>query len=173
MDTVSFLTQSQNAFLQFYHSGFFFGIKLFLAVYVAVMLVDIILVIVLHTPGLYFRILQTGANVPVAHKNKMQKRWEKLKARLQSANVSQYKAAVLEADELTDEILAKIGYPGENMGERLSAITLNQLETIEELKQAHELRNEIVRKGDFALDQRKAEEIVGVYQKTLETLEFL
>ena len=171
--TINILLQIKNAFLRFYSSDLAFGIKFFLAIYAAVLLADIILIIIAHTPGMYVRVLKGGADVPVVHKNKMQRRWEKVMFRLRSGKDSQYKAAVLEADEIVNEILSQIGYRGENMGERLSNISLDQLETIEELKQAHEVRNDIVRKSDFALDQQKAAETVGVYQKTLETLEFL
>lgn len=173
METINIFVQSKKVWLNFYGSDFFFALKIILAIYIAVLIVDIILIIVIHTPGMYLRVIKEGANIPLAHKKKMQKRWARVKERLESGNASQYKAAVLEADEIVNDVLAKIGYPGDNMGERLDNITLDQLETIDELKVAHTTRNEIVRKADFALDQKRAEELVGVYQKTLETVDFL
>jgi hypothetical protein len=173
IDTINFLSQAKKAFIQFNDSGLAFGIKIFLAIYVAVLVVDIILIIIVHTPGMYFRVLKGGANVPIPKKVKMQKRWEKVKARLQKGDAKQLKAAVLEADEIVNEILLKVGYAGENMGERLDGISADQLETIEELKEAHKVRNEIVRRADFELNQEQAEETVETYQKTLEILEFL
>ena len=173
VNTINLLVQSKKVFLQFYDSGFVFGLKIFLAIYITVLIVDIILIIIVHTPGMYLRVLQTGSDVPIAHKDKMQKRWEKLKARLQSRNEAQYKVAVLEADKIADEILMKVGYPGSNMGERLEGINTSQLEMIAELKKAHEVRNQIVHQADFSIDHKTAEEVIGVYQSMLETLEFI
>ena len=173
VETINFLAQSKKAFIQFYDSNFVFGVKIFLAIYITVLVVDIVLIIIAHTPGMYFRVLKTGSNVPIANKSKMQKRWGKVLTRLQAKNSAQCKVAGLEADQMADEILAKVGYPGNNMGERLEGISANQLEMIDELKKAHEVRNEIVHKSDFTLDQKTAEEVVGVYQKMLETLEFI
>lgn len=173
MNTINFLVQAKQSVIQLYNSDLFFGMKIILAIYIAVLVADIILIIIIHTPGMYFRVLQAGANIPIARKDETQKRWEKVRNRIRGGNMSQYKAAVLEADELTNEILTKIGYAGENMGERLGNITLEQLEMIEELKEAHKVRNEIVRKADFSLDQKKAEELVSVYQRALETVDFL
>lgn len=173
IDAINLLAQFEKVFFQFYDSSFVFGLKFFLAIYTTVLAVDIILIIIVHTPGMYFRVLKTGSDIPIAHKNKMQKRWEKVLARLQSQKSDQYKVAVLEADEIADEVLAKVGYPGSNMGERLESITVNQLEMIEELRKAHETRNGIVHKADFQLDRKTAEDLVGVYQKVLETLEFI
>jgi len=171
--TINLLVQLKKTAVQFYGSGFVFGLKVFLAIYITVLVVDIILIIIVHTPGMYFRVLKTGSDVPIQHKSKMQKRWEKVLARLQSQKSDQYKVAVLEADEIADEFLAKVGYPGSNMGERLEGISSNQLEMIEELRKAHEVRNEIVHKAGFELNQKTAEELIGVYRKTLETLEFI
>lgn len=173
ISTINSLIQLKKIFLQFYDSGFAYGLKFFLAIYVAVLLTDVILIISLNTPGMYLRILKTGSDVPIAHKSKMQKRWEKVLARLHSRNVSQHKVAIMEADELAGEILAKVGYPGSSMGERLEGISANQLEMIEELKKAHEVRNEIVRRPDFQVDRKTAEEVIEVYHKMLETLEFI
>jgi hypothetical protein len=171
--TSDFTAQITKVFFNFYGSNFAFGLKFFLAIYSAVLIADVILIIIVHTPGMYLRVLQTGSNVPVAHKEKMQKRWKKVLSRLRSRKDAQFKVAVLEADSITDEILSQVGYQGINMGERLDGISANQLEMIEELKKAHEVRNEIVHKADFVLDRKTAHEVVGVYQKVLETLEFI
>ena len=165
--------QFKKAFLQFYDSPFVFGLKIFLAVYVTVLVVDIILIIIVHTPGMYLRVLQSGSDVPVAKKNKMQKRWAGVLGRLKGKKTEQYKVAVLEADKIADEILTKMGYQGNNMGERLDGISVSQLEMIAELKKAHEVRNGIVHRDDFPLDRKTAEEVIGVYQQLLETLEFI
>ena len=173
MDTILLLSQFKKIFLNFYGSGFFFGVKIVLAIYVAVLLVDIILIIVVHTPGMYYRVLKEGANIPTAHKKKIQKKWKKVLERLHSKDDKQHKLAILEADEITNDVLAKIGYPGSNMGERLDGISFNRLETIEGLKGAHEVRNEIVHKADLVLSREKAQEVIEAYQKTLELLEFI
>lgn len=172
MDTILFLAQMKKMFLQVYASNFGFGVRIVLAIYVAVLLVDIILIIMVQTPGMFYRVLKEGTDIPTAHKKKIQKRWKKVLERLENTDNKQYKIAVLEADEITNDVLAKIGYPGSNMGERLDGIGVNRLETVEELKGAHEVRNEIVHQANLNISKEKAQEVIGVYQKTLELLEF-
>jgi len=97
--------------------------------------------------------------------------WSKLKERGGPDLESDYKLAVIEADSLLDRTLASIGYKGESLEERLNQITLAHLSTLEEIKTAHKVRNDIVRDPDYRLNVEKAKEILSIYKKTFEELE--
>ncbi|MDD5397198.1 MAG: hypothetical protein PHW24_04020 [Candidatus Moranbacteria bacterium] len=158
----------------FYHSPFMLGVKIFLGLYVAVLFVDIVLLLVLRDVGWHLRVGLKGMDVPLVSKSKMQKRWDKVKSRLQSDSPSQYKVAIIEADAIAEEILTGIGYKGANMGEKLEQIEPAHLDDhTEALKGAHEIRNRIVHEADFAVDARMAEAVVGVYENFLKYLDFL
>ena len=82
--------------------------------------------------------------------------------------------AIIEADAIAEEILDGIGYKGANMTEKLEQVGSNHLDDhLEALKGAHQIRNQIVHEVDFAIDQRMAVAVVGVYENFLKYLEFM
>jgi hypothetical protein len=157
----------------FYNSPFVLAIKIFLGIYLVVLLLDIILLLVLRGVGSNIRTGLRGMDIPVTTPSKMRKKWDKVVARLKDGNASQYKVAIIEADAIADELLEKIGYAGVNMSERLENIKPEQLDFLEELKRVHEIRNQIVHEENFQISQNEAKEIIGVYEDFLKYLEFL
>jgi hypothetical protein len=165
-----FLIQVSN----FYHSNFFSVVKLILGIYVAVLVIDIILIVILREPLKDIKTALKGSEFPLIRKSKMQRRWGKVVARLKSDNPSQYKAAILEADNIADEILAGIGYKGKNMAERLDQVKPAHLDNLsDDLRRTHEIRNRIIREKEFTLSREETSEIIGVYEKFLDNLEFI
>jgi hypothetical protein len=81
--------------------------------------------------------------------------------------------AIIEADEIIDNLIKRMGYKGENMGERLSGINPGQIENIEDLKKAHETRNRIIHEEDFRLTKDQAEEVMKYYEDFLRYFEVL
>jgi len=164
--TLEFLTQT-------YYSPFFTVIKFFLVVYITVLLVDIILLLILRGVGADLRTAVKGMDMPAVSKNKALKKWQSVKDRLKSENISQYKAAILEADRIADDILSKIGYKGKNMAERLEQVKPGQLENVEDLKGAHKVRNRIVYEKDFTIDKKTAGSVIEVYEDLLKELDYI
>lgn len=137
-------------------SVFFLVLKFFLFIYVAVLLVDIVLLLVLKGLSSDLKTALYGTERPLASKNKLIKRWEAILARMESANPSQYKVALLEADAMAGEILDQIGFPGPTMKEKLEGVKGGQLETRDRLAESHEVRNQIVHDATFVLDKDEA-----------------
>jgi len=81
--------------------------------------------------------------------------------------------AVIEADAVIDDLIRRMGYKGENMGERLAAINPGQIENIDELKEAHAVRNRIVHEENFRLVKDQAEEAMRCYENFLRYYEVL
>ncbi len=167
------LSQIGLTIASFYHSSFFAVIKFLLGIYVAVLFVDIALIVILRGVGYDIRIMLKGMDMPAVSKSKMQKKWAKIKERLESDNVSQYKVAILEADIVIDKILSDMRYPGENLTERLEKIKPAQLPGYEDLKSAHNIRNRIIHEADFSVDKKRAEEIIEIYENLLKNFELL
>lgn len=153
------------------NSALFTVIKWFLIIYTIVLFVDVILLLLLRGVTANFKVQLYGTERPLVSKGGIMKRWEKITARLESGNSSQYKVAVLEADHLADELLAGSGYTGKNMGERLSSIHQGQLESLENLKEAHALRNRIVNEPEFSVSREEAEKLLEAYQRFFVELE--
>jgi len=55
-------------------------------------------------------------------KRKKNERWERIETYMRSNNPSDWKIAVLEADNILDSVVEQMGYPGETLGERMKAI---------------------------------------------------
>lgn len=162
------------SFVNFYNSPFMLVVKILIGIYLLVVFVDLVLLLILRNVGEDIRVGLRGMNLPTTSKGKMQKRWDKVKERLNGSSPSQYKVAIIEADAIADELLAGIGYKGGDMLERLEDVAEKHLdEHLEALKGAHKIRNQIVHEVDFVVDQRMAAAVVGVYENFLRYLEFL
>jgi len=99
------------------------------------------------------------------------KKWTKTKKRLEKGWESEAKLALIEADQLLDELLKRTGYKGESLGERLKQLDNNVLPNIEEVWEAHKIRNNIVHDPDYKLSLAKANQMIEVYEKAFQHLE--
>lgn len=102
------------------------------------------------------------------------KRWDKIKKYIRSNNSSDWKMAIMEADSLLDDIVKKIGYRGENLGERLSKIKPVHLNSVQEAWEAHKVRNKIAHEGDrYEISKGKAEQTIELYEKVFKELGYI
>lgn len=154
-------------------SALFTALVWFLGFYTIVLFADVVMLLVLRDiPGDLKKTLY-GAKRPIVAQSKFQKRWDGTEARLRTGNPSQYKAAVLEADALAEEMLSGIGFEGANMGERLAAVREGQVATLDDLRLGHAMRNRIIQDPAFAPSREEVETILGRYRKFFEELELL
>lgn len=155
------------------HSLVFAALKWFLVIYTLVLIVDVVLLVALRGVTENLKVQLYGTTRPILSKNKTAVRFEAIEKRLASDNPSQYKVAVLEADQFADEVLRESGYDGANMAERLAGIHPGQLASYEALRSAHEVRNRIVNDPNFTLDRAQAEELLTKYRSLFAELELL
>lgn len=146
-------------------------LKWFLIIYTLVLVVDVTLLVLLRGVTGNLKLQLYGTTRPILSKNKAAERFRAIERRLESDNPSQYKVAILEADQFADEILRESGYAGANMAERLAEIEPGQLTSYEALKAAHEVRNQIVNQPDFAIDREQAKDLLDHYKKLFAELE--
>jgi len=101
-------------------------------------------------------------------------RFEHIRHLVSSENPNDWRQAVLEADILLDDLVTKLGYPGENLGERLRGIEKADFTTIDEAWSGHKVRNQIAHQGsEFILTQREARRVIGLYQKVFEEFYYI
>jgi hypothetical protein len=158
-----------NIAMQFYNSFFFSVIKFFIGIYVIVLFVDLILLLMQRSLGSDFRETVLGINIPrelanKSGKKKLAKKWNLIKSRLETGQESQYKVAIIEADNLIDNLVMRMGYEGENMSDRLEGVPSGQLDHLEELKRAHLVRNRIIHEDKFILDRKTAEDTLALFE---------
>jgi hypothetical protein len=99
--------------------------------------------------------------------------WENIIKRLDSGDEANYKLAVIEADKLLDTVLKKLTIPGSTMGERLKAIPVSQLPSIDNVWQVHRLRNHLVHTTEFGLTKNKAKQAMTIYKQAFTELKVL
>lgn len=171
-DFTSVFINLQAIFLGFFNSWFFFVFKLFMAVYVTVLFVDIVLLLILYG----FSEVRTtfyGAGHPASYKGQTIKAWKKIQKRMESEDSNQWKAAVLEADMVTNDIMGKAGYKGSNMAEKLAVMPAIHAENKDQLLWAHDVRNTIVLVDSFVLDKQTADRAVETFRDFLKSWEAL
>jgi len=104
---------------------------------------------------------------------KFEKVWVKIKKRLESPLESEYKLAVIEADDLLNEILKKMKYKGESLGERLNQITADIISNIGEVRKAHDAYNNIIHDPDYQTTLEQAQKFIKIYEKAFQGLNIL
>jgi hypothetical protein len=105
--------------------------------------------------------------------SKITKLWNKTMKRLDSPLESEHKLAVIEADDILDNSLKKIGYPGQTLEEKLEKLTIDTISNIDELKTAHRVRNNIVHDPDYRPGPDEIRKVMDIYAATFHDLQIL
>lgn len=104
---------------------------------------------------------------------KVEKKWLVIAKRLDSPNTADWKLGIIEAESLIEEILTRMGFGGETFGDRLKKLDKSQLPSLDDLIQAHQVRQNIIHDPDYRLDFEQTARVVGIYEKALRELDAL
>jgi hypothetical protein len=107
--------------------------------------------------------------IKTANDPELHEKWLKIQEHINSTNSSDWRLAILEADIMLSDILDKLGYQGDSIGEKLKGIKKEDFLTLDDAWEAHKVRNDIAHKGaDFDLSEREAKRIIGLFKKVFE-----
>lgn len=109
-------------------------------------------------------------NIP---KKRSIKAWKNIQKHFFAGSDSELKVAIIEADNLLDEALRMGGVKGASLGDKLKQLTEDDLKNIDEIWEAHKLRNKIAHEADFKMNRDTAERALGVYERTFQDLGIL
>lgn len=119
-------------------------------------------------------------NLPIGNAPKTQEaqvknpRWENIKNLMKSHNSSDWRQGIIEADIVLDELLTKMGYQGQSIGEKLKQIEKPDFDTLDEAWSAHKIRNKIAHRGaDYKLEKNEAERVIKDYKKVFEEFYYI
>jgi hypothetical protein len=175
MSGESFFLKFYEGILDFSQTSFFFTVKVLLGIYVVVLFLDLILLLIQRNVGATFREgFSVGMNIPpelTVRKEKLKIRWEAIKKRLETGQEKDFKVAIIEADEMIGDLVKRMGYGGENLGEIFQSIPDNQVESITEVRKAHEIKNRIVQDEHFKIGEQEVRETFNSYEKFLDEFE--
>lgn len=110
-----------------------------------------------------------AAVASVSPDTSLNEKWAKVQTHINSNNPSDWRLAILEADIMLDEMLDKLGYQGDSLGEKLKSVDRSEFLTIDQAWEAHKIRNRIAHEGaDFKLNEREAKTAIDLYRKVFE-----
>ena len=99
------------------------------------------------------------------------KEWTKIQKRCESGKEDDYKLALIEADALLENVFKTMGYKGESMADYLNQLDSSVLPGIDQVREAHQMRNNIVHDPDYKLNPEIGRKTFGVYEQAFRDLE--
>jgi len=114
----------------------------------------------------FYKPLETESSFELEHKTK----WEVILDHANSDNQAEWKLAIIEADNVLDELLKEIGYGGETLGDRLQSLDGSTFRTLSGAWEAHKLRNTIAHEQGLELSRRDAKKAIKLYEDTFREL---
>lgn len=106
-------------------------------------------------------------------KKRVIKSWHRVTRHYFAGDEVNLKLAILEADKILDDALRVAGARGETMADRLKSISTGDLPIVNELWEAHRVRNRIAHEQNYNLDRLTADKALSIYQKAFQELGLL
>mgnify|MGYP003468404416 FL=1 len=96
-------------------------------------------------------------------------RWEKVLSHSVSANESDWRLAIMEADIMLADLLDTMSLPGNTIGEKLKAVEKSDFISLDNAWEAHKVRNSIAHEGmNHILNQREVNRVIDMYKTVFE-----
>ena len=96
--------------------------------------------------------------------------WKAINQKFESGQQSDWKLAIMEADNLLDSIFQQMRVYGEDMGERLKSLSNAELSNIDDVWKAHKLRNELAHSFSSEVREKEVKEALEAYKQAMKYL---
>ena len=98
-------------------------------------------------------------------------RWRHIESLMESQNPNDWRQAIIEADIYLGDILAREGYHGDTIGEKLKGIEASDLDALNDAWEAHKVRNDIVHQGSaYPFSESLARRTISRYENVFREL---
>lgn len=92
-------------------------------------------------------------------------RWKHVRELIESTSPNDWRQAIIEADIILDDMLTRLGYLGDSIGEKLKIVNPTHFRTLQEAWEAHKVRNDIAHLGsEFPLTDHLAYRTILQYE---------
>ena len=171
---INIINSLQSYFINIGNTGLIANLK-WLAGFLSVVFGGLIalLIIKLQLIDKLFKIVSNFLLTSAFPKRQLNKSWQKILSRLNKNDEANLRLALIEADNLFDDLLKQMRLPGASMADRLKYLDSSQISNIDEIWQAHKLRNVIVHNPEYSIAKNEIEFGVKAYEKALKELEFI
>ena len=99
------------------------------------------------------------------------RRWKKIEGRIETGSEYEYKLAIMEAQDLFNDLLIEKGFAGNSFIERVKRVKKIQLPNIEEVLSAHEMRNLVAHDPNYKLTKEEAKKTLDIFEKGIKNIE--
>ncbi|MCK9345248.1 MAG: hypothetical protein M0P64_04005 [Candidatus Pacebacteria bacterium] len=101
--------------------------------------------------------------------------WQVITNHMNSENPAEWKLAILEADNILDEVLEDMGYKGETVAEKLKGMSRTKIASYDDIWEAHKLRNKIAHGEtlDMDLTPKLARDTIAKFENAFKELGYL
>lgn len=110
---------------------------------------------------------------PVEPETIVQKKWKKIKKRLESPSHANWKLAIIESEELVEDTLEKMGYKGEGIREKLKNVDPGVITNLNNLISSYDIFINILAEPDYQITKDRAIKIVSAFEDVLKEFELL
>lgn len=124
----------------------------------------------------YARAHQDFATIDITHATEEAEhhRWTHVKTLIESAQESDWRQAILEADIMLEDMLIAKNFPGDSVGDKLKLVDRAHFETLDEAWTAHRVRNDIAHRGStIALSNQLAYRTISHYENVFREFHFI
>lgn len=99
-------------------------------------------------------------------------RWQHIESLIGGTTASEWRESIIEADIMLDDMLARNGYVGDGVGEKLKSVEPSEFKTIQDAWEAHKVRNQIAHEGSaFGLTESFARRTIARYENVFREFE--
>ena len=99
------------------------------------------------------------------------KRWQKIKKKLEKAEIeAKWKICLIEAEEFLDQILKEIGYGESKLDEKLKKLAPTDISNLDRFLRAHQICQDVIRDPDYKLNKENAKEVLEIFEEGLKEL---
>ncbi|MBU3934725.1 hypothetical protein KKC00_02080 [Patescibacteria group bacterium] len=102
---------------------------------------------------------------------KIIRRWKGIQKRIDTGDEHEYKLAVVEADDLLRDVLEDKGFKGETFEEIMGKAKKISIPEIDDILEAHKVRDSIVHDPNYKLDADRAKHLLGIYEQGIKSVE--
>lgn len=101
-------------------------------------------------------------------------RWEVVLEYLKSTSENDWRLAILEADSMLEDLLNRLGFEGESLGEKLKSVNKDNFRNLNLAWEAHAVRNKIAHEGsEFAIGSKEANRVVALYETIFRDYDYI
>jgi len=101
------------------------------------------------------------------------KRWENISYLIRTPNPADWKMAIIDCDNMLDDLFQRLGYPGGSLGERMKSANTANFPTLQDAWEAHKVRNQIAHQSGFVLDAREALRVYYLYERVFRDAHYI